>query len=284
MKKFLNKVFKIPLLAIAVCCVLSFALLIYVFAENHTNEPIAYLTYFLSAYSLTVLLVYVIPIIISKILKQLSKIPLINRYLNDRFFRARVSIYFGLLTNTLFSLFYFIMAIRQESYLQMTLAIYNFIFSLMRFALVRKYRQSLKTDDAASQRLLELKGYRLTGVLMFFLNFSMTILIMFWIRDGKNALGEFMTITLAVYTFFYFINAMINVIKFKITDSPTIVASKCVTFSRTLVSMFSLQIAMFTQFATMDQHLEFIINIITGALISAVCLGPTTPLERMPPA
>ena len=271
MKKYLNKLLFPPPLLVLLCSFLTAVFLTLVFATDYIPEIFSYFIYAFSAYSLCILLAYLIPNTSHHIKKILSKIPVMNRYINDKLFRAQASIYVSVINNTIYSIFYAVMAFIQKSYWQMALALYNFVFTVMRFMLIKRYNSAKKKDD--KQRLsYELKTYKACGIMMFLMSATMTGLIELLIADGKKASGEILTITIAAYTFYCFIIAIVNIVKFKKENSLILLASKNVCFARALMSLFSLQISMFSQFGGTESNTENIMNIILGLVVCMICV------------
>lgn len=272
MKKFLNKLLFPHPLIVLLCSILTAALLVLVFSADDIPETISYAVYAFSAYSLCILLAYLIPNAVSCTKKMLSKIPVLNRYLNDKLFRAQTSIYISLIYNTLYSIFYAIMAFILKSYWQMALALYNFVFTIMRFMLIKRYNSAKKKKD--NQRFVyEQKTYKSCGILMLLMSATMTGLIELLISEGKKASGEILTITISAYTFYCFTIALINIIKFRKENSPILLASKNICFARALMSLFSLQISMFSQFGGLENNMETIMNIIVGLVVCMTCVA-----------
>lgn len=259
-------------LVIIICCAAAGALLWYVFSSG-TENALAYITYFFSAYSFCVLLIRLIPLTVRKVYALLCKIPVMNRYLNDIHFRAHTAIYLSLIGNGAYSVFYFVMAFVQKSYWQAALAIYNMVFTLMRFMLALNYSRARKKGCEKEQLLYEWKAYRLCGALMLLMSATMTGIIELSIENGKNTGGDILTITIATYTFYCFIIAIINVVKFKKENSPILLASKNVCFARALMTLFSLQITMFSQYDTTGSEMQHIMDIVLGLAVCALCVG-----------
>ncbi|MGN0529126.1 MAG: hypothetical protein ACI4IE_08325 [Eubacterium sp.] len=267
-KEFLRRILFPPIWITAFCAVLTAVLLFFVFSYGYDNTVIADIIYAFSAYSFCIVLLLLIPNLKGAAAKFVSKVPLADRFFNDRLFKAHISIYISLLCNTVYSVFYAVEAIIQKSYWLSAMAIYNFVFTAMRFVLAEKYA---KTRRKENRIIYELKAYRVCGILMLIMSLTMTGIIELLIRDGKKASGEIMAITVAAYTFYCFITALINVFKFKKQKSPILLASKNVCFARALMTLFSLQILMFTQFGSSDVS-QHIMNIATGTAICAICV------------
>lgn len=79
----------------------------------------------------------------------------------------------------------------------------------------------------------------------------------------------------AMYAFYAIINAGINIIRYGKYDSPIINAANIICFITALVSMFSLQTAMLTQFGEHSLHENQMVNALTGSIISITILTIT---------
>ena len=272
MKKLLNKLlFPNPSL-VFLFAALTVVLMVLVFLTDYIPDIFDCIIYAFSAYSLCILLIYLIPNAVRNTKKILSKIPIMNKYMNDKLFRAQISIYATLVNNTAYSILYAVMAFIQKSYWLTALALYNFVLTISRFMLIKRYNSAKKKND--NQRLIyELKTYKSCGILILLMSATMTGIIKLLISEGKDATGEIFTITIAAYTFYCFIIALINIVKFKKENSPILLASKNVCFARALMSLFSLQISMFSQFGGLENNNETIMNIVVGFVICMGCVS-----------
>lgn len=274
-KKLLKTIFCPPPLRLLLFGVCAAAALIRIFGGAHTDSPVVYIAYPFSAYALCVLLVYLIPRGIALVKKPFSKIRLVDRYFNDSLFRAQVSVCIGLIFNTLYSVFYFFMAFVRRSYWQGALAAYNLILSSMRFMLIRNFSHAKKQADETARQRAEWKAYRRCGALMFVMSIAVICMIDLLISDGTNAGGDILTISIAAYTFYCVILAIVNVVKFRKQVSPILSASKNICFVRALMSLFSLQITMFAQFggADSDGVFVYIMDIVLGIVVSLLSIA-----------
>lgn len=272
LKVFLKKLIFPPFYVVILCAVCAAVLLVYVFINNYSDNIVSYFIYAFSAYSLCIFLAWIIPLLKKLIKNRSSNIPIVNRYLNDNQFRAQVSIYLSLINNTIYSVFYAVTAFIQQSYWLMAMAFYNFALTAMRFMLAKNYKSIKKENDIKDRFIREFKSYRLCGILMLIMSATMTGIIELLIVDGKKAGGEIVTIAIAAYTFYCFIIAIINVFKFRKQNSPILSASKNVCLARALMSLFSLQITMFSQFDSGKNTEQHIMNIIVGLTVCLLCV------------
>ena len=97
---------------------------------------------------------------------------------------------------------------------------------------------------------------------------SGSVLMILYENKGFEYHG-FLIYAMAAYTFYMTTRAIINVVKYRKYHSPVMSITKIITLSAALVSMLSLETAMFSQFggemAAENQHLMIIL---TGAAVS----------------
>ena len=107
------------------------------------------------------------------------------------------------------------------------------------------------------------------------LDWALTGMIVLVIR--KNSGFEYpgmLIYAMALYTFYTVIAAIVNVIKFRNYGSPAISAAKVISLTAALVTMFSLETAMLTQFGEDgDDAFRQIMLAATGAGMSILVLG-----------
>lgn len=269
MKTFKKILFKLlfPHIAIVIILVpIATALLTYTFIFGFTNEPIAYVSYFLSAYALTIVCTRA-----TKIFRTLHRIKTENKYINqyvtDVHLRVKISLYCSLCVNVLYALLQLLSGIHYHSGWFYALSGYYALLILMRFFLLR---DTLKSD-LGKNRLSEWKRYRFCGFILLVAHSALTVIVAYivWLNRGF-AHNEILTIAMAAYTFFSMTTAIINVIKYRRYESPVMSAAKAISLAAALVSMLSLETAMLTAFGEGNDPMFRLI--MTGTTGSAVCL------------
>jgi ABC-type Fe3+-siderophore transport system permease subunit len=205
---------------------------------------------------------------IKNLLKKIFLEKYVELYFSDRNLRARISLYLSCLTNTFFVLFYFVAAIYYKSFWQGAMSIYYLALSSIRFMLSKRANVAKKKNN---QMKYELKTYRTCGIFMFFINCAMTGLVaqMIWQNKSYEYAG-ILIYAEATYTFYCFITAIINVVKFKKSDSPIISASKMIALARAVMSLFALQTAMFCAFDSGNYSYQRVMNTVFGAIACTV--------------
>ncbi|MBQ9134591.1 MAG: hypothetical protein IJX66_00695 [Lachnospiraceae bacterium] len=269
MKTFKKILFKLlfPHIAIVIILIpIATALLTYTFAFGSTNELIAYVSYFLSAYALTVVCTRA-----PKIFRTLRRIKTENKYINlyvtDVHLRVKISLYCSLSINVLYALLQLLSGIHYHSGWFYALSGYYALLILMRFFLLR---DTLKSD-LGKNRLSEWKRYRFCGFILLVAHSALTVIVAYivWLNRGFTH-NEILTIAMAAYTFFSMTTAIINVIKYRRYESPVMSAAKAISLAAALISMLSLETAMLTAFGEGNDPTFRLI--MTGTTGSAVCL------------
>lgn len=254
----------------AVLVIASIVLLIYSLGYKDANPIIAYSSYLISAYTLTIVAIRV-PAFIGAVKKVLYKNKYTGRYLTDPILRAKISLYASSAINIMYALSYLGGGVFYRSEWTIATAIYYIVLSLIRFGLVRKERKRLLIEGKKERRRYELKSCYSCGALMFLLNIVVTILVgqMIW----KNKFYDYSGIMIyaqAAYAFYCFARAIMHLVKYRRMEHPILSAAKVVSMVCALMSILSLQTAMLMQFGSENGTFIRIMNIFTGTL---VCLG-----------
>lgn len=250
----------------------SIAALIIVFTKGMQQHPAAYAAYVISAYTLTVDCLFFIkkfPPIFKKLKQRFYDHPYGNKYMTDIGYRTRVSLYLALGINLLYSGFKLISGVIFSSLWLVAVAVYYVILSIIRFLLLRYMKNQTKQPDIAS----EFRRYQLCGILMLFLNLTLTGVVLHMIfHITEYASNEILIITAAVYTFYTVTVSMIDIVKYRKHQSPVISASKAIRFAAALVSLLSLETSMLSQYAS-DENFARLMTALTGAGIFLVLLA-----------
>lgn len=133
--------------------------------------------------------------------------------------------------------------------------------SVERFLLLHHVRK--KDNDEVSL----LKKYCLCGYLLFTLTIAIIGMSVHMIHEGEAStyLGHIIYAA-AGYTFYSFILAIINSVKYQKSSNPLYHASKMITLSTALISVYSLQTSMFAAFGD-DYMQQRSRNIMTGFVV-----------------
>ena len=215
-----------------------------------TESAIAYVSYVLAAYTLTVWCMK-----IPDVIRFFKRFKMENKYaqkwLNDTRLRVNVSLYGSFAWNALYGVFQLWLGIYHHTFWFSSLGAYYICLGVMRFFLVRHTQKY-----APGERMrIELIKYRACGWVFLVMNRALARILVFMIYWNRTFRHHMITaIAMAAYTFTSFSMAIVNVVKYKKYNSPVFSASKAISFAAACVSMLTLTSTMLTTFSdgTMD--------------------------------
>lgn len=246
---------------------ISLVSLLYVFWGQNVFEAMEYISYILSAYTLTVVCMRVIEYV-EKIRKCIYNNKFTNRLMTDQELHIRISLYGGLLINIGFAAFNVVVWVLYKSNWFLAMAGYNTILSIMRFILVYRDQIGMKEESEYEKKMQSLHSYRVCGWLMLFLNIAVSVIVIMVVVDNQTiTYPGFMIYAIAAFTFYYMAMATINIVKYWHIHNPVFSGVKRIDFAKALVSIFTLQVAMLTQFGEADGSNCKIINVVTGIVV-----------------
>ena len=242
---------------------ISAVLLIYAFCSKDGHLIVAYVSYVLSAYALTVVCARM-PGIIKRIKARIYANKYANRFLTDRSLRIRMSLYGGLIFNSCFAVFKVIVGIVYNSAWLFAMAGYNMILSIMRYILVRRDMAD-RHKESEDSRLRGLKSYKVCGFLMLLLNVAISVIVMMVVFDDHAiSYPGFMIYAIAAYTFICLSMAIVNLVRYRHRHNPVFSAVKRIEMAKAIVSIFTLQVALLTQFGSNSVMVNRMANGATG--------------------
>ena len=244
--KKIGKALLFPHIAIMILLVpISTVLLIGSMVFIGTESPIAYISYVLAAYTLTVWC-FKIPKIIKyfKTFKDENKYA--RRWQDDVRLRVNVSLYGSLAWNALYGLFQLWLGFYHHTFWFYSLGAYYICLGVMRFFLARH-----TTRYAPGERMRdELVKYRACGIVFLPMNLALALIVFFMVYWNRTFEHHMITaIALAAYTFTSMAVAIINFVKYRKYNSPVFSAAKAISLAAALVSMLTLESTMLTTFS-----------------------------------
>ena len=244
--KKLGKALLFPHIAIMILLVpIATVLLVGSMVFIGTESPIAYISYVLAAYTLTVWC-FKIPRIIKyfKTFKDENKYA--RRWQDDVRLRVNVSLYGSLAWNALYGLFQLWLGFYHHTFWFYSLGAYYICLGVMRFFLARH-----TTRYAPGERMRdELIKYRACGIVFLPMNLALALIVFFMVYWNRTFEHHMITaIALAAYTFTSMAVAIINFVKYRKYNSPVFSAAKAISLAAALVSMLTLESTMLTTFS-----------------------------------
>lgn len=236
--------------------------LVYLFCKELNRAVFAYPVYVLSAYTLAVWSVRV-PAVVRRVRAAIYRHPLGWRYMTDLPFRGRLSLHVSTAVNLCYAMFKLCVSLYYRSLWFGAIGVYYLCLAVIRALLLRGvYRGGMD----------QMRGYqtaRLCGGLLLVLTIALSAMALQMVVHGKGyAYPGTLIFVVALYAFYAVTMAIINLVRFRRLNSPVLSASKVLGLATALVSMLSLQTAMFASFGG-EYQFQKQMNALTGG---AVCL------------
>lgn len=236
-----------------------------------TESVIAYISYVLATYTLTVWC-FKIPCLIRffKTFKNENKYARIWQE-NTRL-RVNVTLYGSLAWNTLYGIFQLWLGFYHHTFWFYSLGAYYICLAAMRFSLVKHTQKHAPGEDMQT----ELIKYRACGWVFLLMNIALALIVFFMVYWNRTFVHHMITaIAMAAYTFSSFTAAIVGMVKYKRYKSPVFSATKAISFAAACVSMLTLTSTMLTTFSdgTMDELTKKWMLGGVGAAVSCVVLS-----------
>ena len=274
LKKLGKKLLFPPIWCMLLLTVISTAALVFVFVKDLEESPIAYAVYVVSFYTFSVLCVFfamVLPKRYRAIKQKVYDNPLGNRYMTDVQFKNHVSLYCSLGINLLYVGTNVFSACFYRSAWFAIFAAYYAILAIMRFLLVRYIHK----NKLGEKRLMELRRSRLCAIILTTLNLVLSGAVLMILYQGRGfAYHGILIYVMAMYTFYVTTTAIIDLVKYRKYNNPILSTAKVIKMAAALVSMLSLETAMFSSFGNeMTPQNKRIMVALTGAGVSVVVIA-----------
>lgn len=257
----LGKLFRPPWPVTLLLTAVSTGGLIWVFTGGYEESGLAYLFYALSAYTLAALCLCVPPLFRWGKGKAESH-ALLARWLHDLTFRTGASLGLSLAVNSLLGGFKLAVGVWLGSWWELTLGCYYIVLALARFLLLRDWRPG-------SDLALEQKKRRRCGLLLLILDVPLAGMAILVVANGEGrSYPGYLIYATAFYTFYYVISALVAQVRYRRYKSPVFSAAKTLSLANALVSLLSLQTAMFAAFGG-EEAFQRLMNTLTGTGVCA---------------
>lgn len=255
-----------PPIAVAILSALAGAAgLVWVFLSGNAENWPVYPIYVLSFYALVTVCTRLIPWAV-----RLFQ----NRTVTDPEETLRKKLYTGLTINWIYGAFLIVTGILHGDTWLWTNGIYNMVLALIRLGLVLYERRLVHAPDAETGLRLGWNSYLLCGGGLLVLNLTMSGVLFHRIWKGISpSYPELVVYAVAAYTFYRLTLAIVHVVKSRKNTSPTLAATRNLDLCGALMSLFSLQTAMFSTFGREFEY-QVLMNVLTGSGVSlAVVCG-----------
>lgn len=193
-----------------------------------------------------------------------------KRYIKDKQYRGKIGIYQGMTVNFVYAFFRMTIGLFYSSSWLVSSALYFLILGFMRTGLCFAYGR--KEDKGGI--IYEYRCYRFTAWLLLVLNIIIGYMIFLMVRTNPVASYPGYTIyASATYTFYMMTLSVINLFKYKKSESPVLSAAKILNFISAVMSIFGLQNAMISTFSPNDNEYRVLMNTLTGTGVYIVVIA-----------
>ncbi|MGN0660168.1 MAG: hypothetical protein ACI4JX_00450 [Oscillospiraceae bacterium] len=187
--------------------------------------------------------------------------------LNNRRRRIVFAAAASLALNICYALYNGILGFAYGSLWFLVLSAYYIILSVMRFAAVFCERK----NNAETAMISEMFVMRFTGIMLMLLSLVLCVSVSYSIfHDVSKANGKIVMITIASYTFYKVIIALVNASKTARHPSPLLRAIRNISCADAAASVFSLQRSMLASFDGMSLSEIRLMNIVTGCFVCLI--------------
>ena len=180
----------------------------------------------------------------------------------------------GFAVNCLFTLFNAFIGVMAFSAWYISLAVYYAMLGIMRFKFLNQELMLRRGDKERSSALREWKVFLHMGLLLILMSIALGGMVILMVHGGYGkSYPEYIIYVVALYTFIKLITSIINMVKAKKYKSPQLMGLRNIGYADALVSMLSLQTAMFAAFDSGDIAFRAQMNAITGACVCVMVIG-----------
>lgn len=190
----------------------------------------------------------------------------IRRFIKDYRFRTFITTSVGLLINVGFAVFNGSIGFTSRSRWYLTLAVYYFSLSCMRFRTVKYERRGSDRGACAGTQEKEIQIYKACSISLILLTIVLGGMVILTMHSygGLQYPGTIIYIV-ALYTFIKVPLALYNWLRTAKMKTPLLVTIRSIVYADACVSVLSLQTAMFAAFGDMEvKNLQALMNGITG--------------------
>lgn len=196
------------------------------------------------------------------IILQIEKTKIGNRALHNVRYRIVLTAFLGFVINITYAVYNGVLGIIYASVWFLAMFAYYTILSVMRFsAVLYEYKSKTHNEKFAMQFI---------GVMLIIMSLVLSGLVYYSIaNDIATKNNSIIMITIAAYTFYKVIMAIINLVRIRKYKSYLLTTIRNIALADAAVSIFSLQRSMLVSFDGMISENIRLMNICTG---SGVCL------------
>lgn len=200
-------------------------------------------------------------------MKYIPKTKLGKRLKEDKRYRIILFAISGFSINILYALYNGVLGIISHSIWFLSLCAYYIILSSMRLGVILQDRRNISTENFIT---------RFCGIMLILLAFVLSGSVYLSLTNNIAVKHqEIIMITIATYTFYKVVLAIINTVKIRKENSLLLSTIRNIGCADAVVSILSLQRSMLVSFGEMERDRIYMMNALTGAglFIIIITLG-----------
>lgn len=189
------------------------------------------------------------------------------RIVNDYSFRTVVFTYTSFALNISFAMAKGLAGLLSYSWWLISLSAYYLVLCISKLLLLRSSHKLAGLESPCLRKQKEWKTYRICGILFLVMTLVLMGIVALIISEGNEfTYDDTLIFVVAMYDFYCLTASIVYMIRTRKQHTPIIVAIKTIGLASALVSMLSLQTAMFAAFGTQaDIAFKERMNLISGA-------------------
>jgi len=262
----MKRLLQLPTIVTVLLGMISLAGLIWVFQGGYETHPLAYAIYLLSFYTLCTV-IFAVPDWIR--ICQRRRRQNADNATGLKIKKRTQGLIVGIVINLIYALMKLFSGFTNHSVWLAAVGGYYLMLCLLHGYLLLRLQTGRQISDRTQKEHRSWNSYRTCGWLILVLNLSMTgmVFLMIW-ENYTFSYPGIMIYASAAYTFYRLTMVIINTTKLKKSDEPIFAAAHSVDFCMAVVSIFTLQTAMFVSFgADLAPQTQHLMNSLTGGTV-----------------
>lgn len=198
-------------------------------------------------------------------MKYIPKTKLGIRLKEDKRYRIISFAICGFAVNLLYALYNGVLGITSHSIWFLCLCAYYTILSSMRFGVIMQDRRTISTENFIT---------RFCGIMLIVMSFVLSAVVYLSLTNNVSVKHqEILMITIATYTFYKVVLAIVNAVKIRKENSLLLSTMRNISCADAAVSILSLQRSMLVSFGEMGHDRIYMMNALTGAGVFIVIIA-----------
>ena len=207
----------------------------------------------------------------------------INRFFKlNKEDKTMVYLFMGTLKNIVFASFKLLFGFITSSIWLIANGIFYIVIALSRIFSIKEYLKTKKVDNQ-NKEIIEKDNYKLSGILLIILGISYFVLSIFMYNKlGKSHFEGYIVYGVAFMAFWNLGSSIYGIIKFKITHSPIIRATRIINLATAFTSIVTTQVVLLDNLSEFEEHntQDGIVGIVVSAIIVIMGISMIIKIEK----